>query len=153
MSKHEENIEKLKNEVDSFLCYKGDDELISSCNAEYTLEHNDFFITDGMANTSMMISSCYPDGLNHPITAYNFVNQHLCVRNASYLFICSIDENHKLDISLRVDEPYIDTKMDEILGKIKFIKDNYYSMKYYMYEWRGTNSVMENGTKLEDILL
>lgn len=47
MTKYEENKAKLEEEFDQCLFYKGDDELISSCNSEYELDANDFIVTDG----------------------------------------------------------------------------------------------------------
>ena len=153
MTKYEENKAKLEEVFDQCLFYEGDDELISSCNSEYTLDSNDFFVTDGMVNTSMVSCTCYPNGINHPITAYEFIQQTVTIRGASYLIIYEVDENGRLNLDLRMDKPFIEEKTDEVLAKVRFIKGEYLNMNYYCKEWRGTDCVIENGTKLSDIIL
>lgn len=153
MTKYEENKAKLEQEFDKCFFYKGDDELISSCNSEYTLDANDFFVTDGMVNVSMMTGMCYPDGAMHSLTGYEFIDQHIAVRGASYLIICDVNENGRLCLDLRMDEPFVEEKTDEVLAKVRFIKGEYLHMNYYCKEWRGTDCVIENGTKLANLIL
>lgn len=119
-----EVLETLFTEVN--IC-KGDDELVSSCNAEYTFDGTDCILTDGMVINSMRESSdmC--------------IFQETAIRGANFLIVIHADEREKLtSTTLYVDMSRFDKDVfDKILNSLSTIDAGIEGVKYYMYSWRN----------------
>ena len=135
--KVKEYLDKLRPMFDHMLSYVGDDELISSCNAEYNIDPEDFIVTDGMINMCMQTAVVYPDGATNPITAYKIVELSTAVRGATYLIICNVGNDHKYETDLRVDESTLnEDTYKRIVKSLDEIKNKFDEMDYYIKEWR-----------------
>lgn len=118
-----DNVDELLDQLKplfpgGILDYNGDEELISSCNAEYRFCEDDIFTTDGSINVRM--SKCeLVDG--------NEREEGIClntiIRGATYIIEYSIEYPDHL--SLRIDRSKVDErKIEEIKNKLKSFKEN-----------------------------
>lgn len=119
--------EELCKQFDDVMVYNGDDQLISSINAEYHFDPEDMIMTDGCIAPSMhpYFSDYMCDGVEYEIG----------IRGATYLIIHKTTKNKT---TLRIDKPFIVEKHDAIIAA-KFQLDRALeSIRFYMNEWRST---------------
>ena len=128
-----EEWEKLKSRFGQVFEYLGDDELLSSCNDEYSLEYNNFILTDGVYVQSM---GAQTDEDGHPM-----IGLTTSIRGAAYVIIGERDDD-KVNVNVG-SKPllYVDTSklndmtIEKIKNSLQVIHKNYESVHYYVYEW------------------
>lgn len=139
-----ELVKKLEKEFDKVYDYNGDEELISSCNAEYNLDNDDYILTDGMVNTHMDIGEVQSSDftISPLIKSKNIIIQTTAVRGSTYIIILN-SKNKKLD--LRIDVSALNNEKYETIIKMKQkIMEERDSMDYYINEWRPKGGLIPN---------
>lgn len=127
-------IESLKPNFFQILVYNGDDELISSVNSEYRFNPSDIIRTDGLI-ISHNVRGSIPKELGRKAR----ITLETVIRGATYVVI--YDTFHKR-FDLRIDQPFIIEKENEITQVIKQINDNLEDLLYTMDSMKS--SVYQN---------
>ena len=121
-------LEEFKDHFDDVLDYLGDDELISSCNDEYTLQKNNWIVTDGVMHTSTQ----------HGDNSTNTV----CVRGATHVIICTWDKKaQRVRRTLYIDRPSAVSAYPLIMRELKMETLNRDDILYYIETYVGGNIV------------
>lgn len=106
----------------------------SNVNDEYSLDPNDTFYTDGIANISL---------IKEQDIKGEFVYTELAIRGASYLIV-----KDKYGLNLFINKQYKESKKEEIIDKIKLFRDTNEDMEYYLNSWRE-NYFEQNEVRVE----
>jgi hypothetical protein len=143
-----EKIDKLRHEkyFNTIQLFKGDPDLASSCNSEFTLDTNDVFRTDGTVNF-------YAGKVYYPKTESTLLEYNVGIRGASYVILADRSgPKNEWNYGLLVDIPFIDERYDEIVRQIINMKETIHSTEYYLDIWRDKVDLVENGTDICDII-
>ena len=139
--------EYIKNELKKYsdyevLVYIGDVGIGASINSEYTLDSNEFIITDGAVITSIN-KVCYGNKRG--------ICKTTAIRGGTYLIIGDYQEDN-LKISIRADENKMtNEKISEIISKVKQFKEDD-DIEYYINDY-NTVGVYKTSEILIDELI